>query len=191
MARVEDVDVDLSPTGRVMEVLSEHICEGWLEDYLPTGVMVCSRATRRLSISSTPCSISTRKAEDHRGDSLAEANRFAQLSADLAGGRQDHNGFFHQDPDYIDHVANKSSDTVRIYLAPDANCPAVCSTSLFEVGITGLKKRPAHCRGSTTEPWTKPSRGTRQHAAFFTDDSSSGFGALPGAALSDSVAQGN
>jgi len=123
MARVEDVDVDLSPTGRVMEVLSEHMCEGWLEGYLLTGrhgLFSCYEAFIHIVDSmfnqhakwlKTTRDIPWRKP-------IASLN---YLLTSLVW-RQDHNGFSHQDPGFIDHVANKSSDIVRIYLAPDANC---------------------------------------------------------------------
>ena len=123
MARVEDVDVDLSPTGRVMEVLSEHMCEGWLEGYLLTGrhgLFSCYEAFIHIVDSmfnqhakwlKTTREIPWRKP-------IASLN---YLLTSLVW-RQDHNGFSHQDPGFIDHVANKSSDIVRIYLAPDANC---------------------------------------------------------------------
>ena len=123
MARVEDVDVDLSPTGRVMEVLSEHMCQGWLEGYLLTGrhgLFSCYEAFIHIVDSmfnqhakwlKTTRDIPWRKP-------IASLN---YLLTSLVW-RQDHNGFSHQDPGFIDHVANKSSDIVRIYLAPDANC---------------------------------------------------------------------
>jgi xylulose-5-phosphate/fructose-6-phosphate phosphoketolase len=123
MARVEDVDVDLSPAGRVMEVLSEHMCEGWLEGYLLTGrhgLFSCYEAFIHIIDSmfnqhakwlKTTRDIPWRKP-------IASLN---YLLTSLVW-RQDHNGFSHQDPGFIDHVANKSSDIVRIYLAPDANC---------------------------------------------------------------------
>ena len=123
MARVEDVDVDLSPTGRVMEVLSEHMCQGWLEGYLLTGrhgLFSCYEAFIHIVDSmfnqhakwlKTTRDIPWRKP-------IASLN---YLLTSLVW-RQDHNGVSHQDPGFIDHVANKSSDIVRIYLAPDANC---------------------------------------------------------------------
>ncbi|MBW4091104.1 MAG: phosphoketolase family protein [Proteobacteria bacterium] len=123
MAAVEDVDVDLSPDGRVMEVLSEHLCEGWLEGYLLTGrhgVFSCYEAFVHIIDSmfnqhakwlKESCSIPWRKP-------IASLNYL--LTSHVW--RQDHNGFSHQDPGFIDHVANKKSDVVRIYLPPDANC---------------------------------------------------------------------
>jgi xylulose-5-phosphate/fructose-6-phosphate phosphoketolase len=123
MARIEEVDADLSATGRVMEVLSEHMCEGWLEGYLLTGrhgLFSCYEAFIHIVDSmfnqhakwlKTTRNIPWRKP-------IASLN---YLLTSLVW-RQDHNGFSHQDPGFIDHVANKSSDIVRIYLPPDANC---------------------------------------------------------------------
>jgi xylulose-5-phosphate/fructose-6-phosphate phosphoketolase len=123
MAEIDEVDLDLSPDGRVMEVLSEHLCEGWLEGYLLTGrhgLFSCYEAfihiidsmfnqhAKWLKISRT---IPWRKP-------IASLNYL--LTSHVW--QQDHNGFSHQDPGFIDHVANKKSDIVRIYLPPDANC---------------------------------------------------------------------
>ena len=123
MAEIDDVDINLSADGRVMEVLSEHLCEGWLEGYLLTGrhgLFSCYEAfihiidsmfnqhAKWLKVSRT---IPWRKP-------IASLNYL--LTSHVW--RQDHNGFSHQDPGFIDHVANKKSDVVRIYLPPDANC---------------------------------------------------------------------
>ncbi len=123
MAAVEEVDTDLSVDGRVMEVLSEHLCEGWLEGYLLTGrhgLFSCYEAfihvidsmfnqhAKWLKVSRT---VPWRKP-------IASLNYL--LTSHVW--RQDHNGFSHQDPGFIDHVANKKADVVRIYLPPDANC---------------------------------------------------------------------
>jgi xylulose-5-phosphate/fructose-6-phosphate phosphoketolase len=123
MAEIADVDINLGPEGRVMEVLSEHLCEGWLEGYLLTGrhgLFSCYEAfihiidsmfnqhAKWLKVSRT---IPWRKP-------IASLNYL--LSSHVW--RQDHNGFSHQDPGFIDHVASKKSDVVRIYLPPDANC---------------------------------------------------------------------
>jgi xylulose-5-phosphate/fructose-6-phosphate phosphoketolase len=123
MARVEDVDVDLSPTGRVMEVLSEHMCEGWLEGYLLTGrhgLFSCYEAF--IHIVDSMFNQHAKWLKTTRG--IPWRKPIASLNYLLTSlvWRQDHNGFSHQDPGFIDHVANKSSDIVRIYLAPDANC---------------------------------------------------------------------
>jgi len=123
MAAVEPVDVDLSVNGRVMEVLSEHLCEGWLEGYLLTGrhgLFNCYEAFIHIIDSMF----------NQHAKWLKEAKPIpwrrpiASLNYLLTSHvwRQDHNGFSHQDPGFIDHVANKKADTVRIYLPPDANC---------------------------------------------------------------------
>ncbi len=116
------VDEDLSRTGRVMEVLSEHMCEGWLEGYLLTGRhgffscyeafihIIDSMANQHAKWLKTTREIPWRKP-------IASLN---YLLSSLVW-RQDHNGFSHQDPGFIDHLLNKKADVVRIYLPPDAN----------------------------------------------------------------------
>ena len=123
MARLEDVDINLSINGRVMEVLSEHLCQGWLEGYLLTGrhgLFSCYEAFAHIVDSmfnqhakwlKTSRTISWR-------EPIASLNYL--LTSHVW--RQDHNGFSHQDPGFIDHVASKKSEVVRIYLPPDANC---------------------------------------------------------------------
>jgi xylulose-5-phosphate/fructose-6-phosphate phosphoketolase len=115
-------DENLAPDGRVMEVLSEHMCEGWLEGYLLTGRhgwfscyeafvhIVDSMFNQHAKWLKTTRTLSWRKP-------IASLNYL--LSSHVW--RQDHNGFSHQDPGFIDHVANKKADIVRIYLAPDTN----------------------------------------------------------------------
>jgi xylulose-5-phosphate/fructose-6-phosphate phosphoketolase len=123
MARVEDVDINLNIDGRVMEVLSEHLCEGWLEGYLLTGRhgffscyeafvhVIDSMFNQHAKWLKTTRTIPWRKP-------IASLNYL--LTSHVW--RQDHNGFSHQDPGFIDHVASKKSEIVRIYLPPDANC---------------------------------------------------------------------
>ncbi|HKU69205.1 MAG TPA: phosphoketolase family protein, partial [Burkholderiales bacterium] len=123
MARVEPTDLDLSEDGRVMEILSEHLCEGWLEGYLLTGRhgffscyeafihVVDSMFNQHAKWLKTTRRIPWRKP-------IASLNYL--LTSHVW--RQDHNGFSHQDPGFIDHVASKKADVVRIYLPPDANC---------------------------------------------------------------------
>src|ERR1700744_5429182 len=122
MAETLPVDVDLSETGRVMEVLSEHLCQGWLEGYLLTGrhgffscywafiYIVDSMVNQHAKWLKTTREIPWRKP-------IASLN---YLLTSLVW-RQDHNGFSHQDPGFMDHLANKKADVVRIYLPPDAN----------------------------------------------------------------------
>ncbi|MGK5528992.1 phosphoketolase family protein [Streptomyces sp. URMC 129] len=121
-AQVLPVDEHLARGGRVMEVLSEHLCQGWLEGYLLTG--------RHGMFSSYEAFI-------HIIDSMANQHikwlltsrrldwrrPIASLNYLLTSHvwRQDHNGFSHQDPGFVDHVLNKSPEVVRVYLPPDAN----------------------------------------------------------------------
>jgi xylulose-5-phosphate/fructose-6-phosphate phosphoketolase len=122
MAETLPVDENLSETGRVMEVLSEHMCQGWLEGYLLTGRhgffscyeafihIVDSMVNQHAKWLKTTREIPWRKP-------IASLN---YLLTSLVW-RQDHNGFSHQDPGFIDHLLNKKADVVRIYLPPDAN----------------------------------------------------------------------
>ena len=123
MAETEPNDTDLATDGRVMEVLSEHLCQGWLEGYLLTGrhgFFSCYEAFVHIVDSMV----------NQHAKWLKEANEvswrvpIASLNYLLTSHvwRQDHNGFSHQDPGFIDHIANKKADVARIYLPPDANC---------------------------------------------------------------------
>jgi xylulose-5-phosphate/fructose-6-phosphate phosphoketolase len=123
MAEIEDVDINLGPDGRVMEVLSEHLCEGWLEGYLLTGrhgFFSCYEAFIHIIDSMMNQHAKWLKVTR----TIPWRKPIASLNYLLSSHvwRQDHNGFSHQDPGFIDHVANKKSDVVRIYLPPDANC---------------------------------------------------------------------
>ena len=121
-AEYEQVDENLSLTGRVMEVLSENLCEGWLEGYLLTGrhgYFSCYEAFIHIIDSMFNQHAKWLQECKH----LPWRQPIASLNYLLSSHvwRQDHNGFSHQDPGFIDHVANQHSDIVRIYLAPDAN----------------------------------------------------------------------
>ena len=121
-AEYETVDENLSVNGRVMEVLSENLCEGWLEGYLLTGrhgYFSCYEAFIHIIDSMFNQHAKWLQATKK----LPWRQPIASLNYLLSSHvwRQDHNGFSHQDPGFIDHVANKHSDTVRIYLPPDAN----------------------------------------------------------------------
>lgn len=123
MAATSEVDINLSADGRVMEVLSEHLCQGWLEGYLLTGrhgLFSCYEAF--IHIIDSMFNQHAKWLKETQG--LAWRKPIASLNYLLTSHtwRQDHNGFSHQDPGFIDHVANKKADTVRIYLPPDANC---------------------------------------------------------------------
>ena len=123
MADIQDGDTDLDQRGRVMEVLSEHLCEGWLEGYLLTGrhgLFSCYEAFIHIVDSMLNQHAKWLKVSR----SLAWRKPVASLNYLLTSHvwRQDQNGFSHQDPGFIDHVANKKADVVRIYLPPDADC---------------------------------------------------------------------
>ncbi|NTV97159.1 MAG: phosphoketolase family protein, partial [Thiobacillus sp.] len=123
MADIEAVDDDLSADGRVMEVLSEHLCEGWLEGYLLTGrhgLFSCYEAFIHIIDSMFNQHAKWLKVCRQIPWRKPVASLNYLLTSHVW--RQDHNGFSHQDPGFIDHVANKSPEVVRIYLAPDANC---------------------------------------------------------------------
>jgi xylulose-5-phosphate/fructose-6-phosphate phosphoketolase len=123
MAEVEKVDTNLSANGRVMEVLSEHLCQGWLEGYLLTGrhgVFSCYEAFVHIVDSMVNQHAKWLKVTKQIPWRMPIASLNYVLTSHVW--RQDHNGFSHQDPGFMDHVANKKSDVVRIFLPPDANC---------------------------------------------------------------------
>jgi xylulose-5-phosphate/fructose-6-phosphate phosphoketolase len=123
MAQTEPADTDLSRDGRVMEVLSEHMCQGWLEGYLLTGrhgLFSCYEAFVHIVDSMVNQHAKWLKVARQIPWRMPIASLNYLLTSHVW--RQDHNGFSHQDPGFIDHVANKKPDVVRIYLPPDANC---------------------------------------------------------------------
>lgn len=116
-------DEHLSPDGRVMEILSEHTCQGWLEGYLLTGrhgFFSCYEAFIHIIDSMFNQHAKWLKVTN---DEIAWRRPIASLNYFLTSHvwRQDHNGFSHQDPGFIDHVVNKKADVIRVYLPPDAN----------------------------------------------------------------------
>ena len=122
MAQVLPTDDHLAPDGRVMEVLSEHLCQGWLEGYLLTGrhgFFSCYEAFIHIVDSMFNQHAKWLKVSRE----LPWRKPLSSLNYLLTSHvwRQDHNGFSHQDPGFIDLVANKGADIVRIYLPPDAN----------------------------------------------------------------------
>ncbi|MBI2708601.1 MAG: phosphoketolase family protein [Actinobacteria bacterium] len=148
MGQSEPGDEHLSPDGRVMEVLSEHLCQGWLEGYLLTGrhgLFNCYEAFI------------------HIVDSMLNQHaKWLKVSRDIPWRRpigslnylltshvwrQDHNGFSHQDPGFIDHVVNKKAAIVRVYLPPDANTLLSvmdhCLRSRHYVNVIVAGKQPA------------------------------------------------
>jgi xylulose-5-phosphate/fructose-6-phosphate phosphoketolase len=148
MAETLPVDENLSPTGRVMEILSEHMCQGWLEGYLLTGRhgffscyeafihIIDSMVNQHAKWLKTTREIPWRKP-------IASLN---YLLSSLVW-RQDHNGFSHQDPGFIDHLLNKKADVVRIYLPPDANTLLSvadhCLRSKHYINLIVAGKQPA------------------------------------------------
>ncbi|MBW9056578.1 phosphoketolase [Rhizobium mesosinicum] len=122
MEKIESYDVGLSRDGRVMEVLSEHLCQGWLEGYLLTGrhgLFSCYEAFIHIIDSMFNQHAKWLKVTRE----LEWRKPISSLNYLLTSHvwRQDHNGFSHQDPGFVDLVANKKADIVRIYLPPDAN----------------------------------------------------------------------
>jgi xylulose-5-phosphate/fructose-6-phosphate phosphoketolase len=133
--RTEDDD-HLAPDGRVMEILSEHTCQGWLEGYLLTGrhgLFSCYEAFIHIIDSMFNQHAKWLKVAN---DEIPWRRPIASLNYLLTSHvwRQDHNGFSHQDPGFIDHVVNKKADVIRVYLPPDAN-------TLLVVGNKCLRSR--------------------------------------------------
>ena len=169
-------DDHLAPRGRVMEVLSEHLCQGWLEGYLLTGrhgVFNCYEAFIHIIDS-----MFNQHAKWLESTSDIPWRRpVASLNYLLSSHvwRQDHNGFSHQDPGFIDHVVNKKASVVRVYLPPDANCLLStydhCLRSRNYVNVVVAGKQPqlqyldmeaavAHCtRGAGIWEWASNDDG--------------------------------
>ena len=123
MAQRVEGDDHLAPDGRVMEVLSEHLCQGWLEGYLLTGrhgLFNCYEAFIHIVDSMFNQHAKWLKVTG----GIPWRRPVASLNYLLSSlvWRQDHNGFSHQDPGFIDHVVNKKAEVIRVYLPPDANC---------------------------------------------------------------------
>ena len=141
-------DEFLAAEGRVMEVLSEHQCEGWLEGYLLTGrhgLFNCYEAFIHIVDSMFNQHAKWLKVTN----GLPWRQKIASLNYLLSSHvwRQDHNGFTHQDPGFIDHVINKKAEVVRVYLPPDANCLLSvvdhCLRSRQYVNVVVAGKHPA------------------------------------------------
>ena len=141
-------DDHLAADGRVMEILSEHTCQGWLEGYLLTGrhgVFSCYEAFIHLVDSMFNQHAKWLKTTAH----LPWRPPLASLNYLLTSHvwRQDHNGFSHQDPGFLDHVVNKKADVIRVYLPPDANTLLCvtdhCLRSLHRVNVIVAGKQPA------------------------------------------------
>ena len=148
LADIEDDDDHLAPDGRVMEVLSEHLCQGWLEGYLLTGrhgLFNCYEAF--VHIVDSMVNQHAKWLSSSR--ELPWRRPIASLNYLLTSHcwRQDHNGASHQDPGFIDHVANKRPEVVRVYLPPDANTLLSvadhCLRSRHYVNVVVAGKQPA------------------------------------------------
>ena len=148
MADLAPDDEQLSPDGRVMEMLSEHTCQGWLEGYLLTGrhgLFSCYEAFIHIVDSMFNQHAKWLKVTRE----IPWRRPIASLNYLLTSHvwRQDHNGFSHQDPGFIDHVVNKKADVIRVYLPPDANTLLSvadhCLRSRNYVNIIVAGKQPA------------------------------------------------
>jgi xylulose-5-phosphate/fructose-6-phosphate phosphoketolase len=158
-----DDDQWLARTGRVVEVLSEHQCEGWLEGYLLTGrhgIFNCYEAFIHIIDSMFNQHAKWLKVSGQ----LPWRSKIASLNFLLTSHvwRQDHNGFTHQDPGFVDHVINKKASIVRIYFPPDANCLLSvmdhCLRSRHHVNVVTAGKHPA-------PQWLSMGQATRHCAA--------------------------
>ena len=148
VARILPEDDNLAPDGRAMEVLSEHQCQGWLEGYLLTGrhgFFSCYEAFIHIIDSMFNQHAKWLKVCNHIPWRRPVASLNYLLSSHVW--RQDHNGFSHQDPGFIDHVVNKKAEVVRVYLPPDANCllyvTDMCLRSRNFVNVVVAGKQPA------------------------------------------------
>ncbi|HJS24800.1 MAG TPA: phosphoketolase family protein [Pyrinomonadaceae bacterium] len=148
MATTSPLDEHESTDGRVMEVLSEHLCQGWLEGYLLTGrhgLFSCYEAFIHIVDSMVNQHAKWLKVTRN----IPWRRPIASLNYLLTSHvwRQDHNGFSHQDPGFIDHVVNKKADVVRVYLPPDANCLLSvmdhCLRSRNYINVVIAGKQPA------------------------------------------------
>jgi xylulose-5-phosphate/fructose-6-phosphate phosphoketolase len=177
MAERFDHDDRLAPDGRVMEMLSEHQCQGWLEGYLLTGrhgFFSCYEAFIHIVDSMFNQHAKWLKVCRHIPWRRPIASLNYLLSSHVW--RQDHNGFSHQDPGFLDHVVNKKAEVVRVYLPPDANCLLSvtdhCLRSRNYVNVVVAGKQPApvwltmdeairHCTaGAGIWEWASNDRGS-------------------------------
>jgi xylulose-5-phosphate/fructose-6-phosphate phosphoketolase len=175
-AELLETDEDLARDGRVMEVLSEHLCQGWLEGYLLTGrhgLFNCYEAFIHIVDSMFNQHAKWLKATLDIPWRRPIASMNYLLSSHVW--RQDHNGFTHQDPGFLDVVVNKKADVIRVYLPPDANCLLSvadhCLRSRNYVNVIVAGKQPApqwlgmdeaikHCTaGIGIWPWASNDQG--------------------------------
>jgi xylulose-5-phosphate/fructose-6-phosphate phosphoketolase len=169
-------DDHVAPDGRVMEMLSEHQCEGWLEGYLLTGrhgMFSCYEAFIHIVDSMFNQHAKWLKMSNHIPWRRPIASLNYLLSSHVW--RQDHNGFSHQDPGFIDHVVNKKAEVIRVYLPPDANTllsvtdHCLRSRNYVNVIVAGKQSAPQwlnmdaaikHCTaGLGIWPWASNDRG--------------------------------
>jgi xylulose-5-phosphate/fructose-6-phosphate phosphoketolase len=172
----KDADEHLAPDGRVMEILSEHTCQGWLQGYLLTGrhgLFPCYEAFIAIvdSMVNQYAKFLKQSAE------IAWRGPVASLNILLTseGWRQDHNGYSHQGPGFIDHLLNKKASAVRVYLPPDANCTLQtidhCLRSTNYINLVIASKQPMpqwltpdaayeHCKtGASIWRWASADEG--------------------------------
>jgi xylulose-5-phosphate/fructose-6-phosphate phosphoketolase len=142
-----DIDESLAADGRVMEVLSEHLCEGWLEGYLLTGRHGLFATYEAFAMVSASMTVQHAKWLEHAGQ-LGWRRPVASLNVLLTSTcwRNDHNGFSHQGPGLIDVILSKKGTISRIYLPPDANCllsvAGHCLRSRNYVNLIVIDKQP-------------------------------------------------
>ncbi|WP_327669236.1 MULTISPECIES: phosphoketolase family protein [unclassified Streptomyces] len=172
-------DEDLARDGRVMEVLSEHLCQGWLEGYNLTGrhgLFSCYEAFVHIVDSMVNQHIKWLKTSRELPWRAPLPSLNYLLTSHVW--RQDHNGFSHQDPGFVDHVLNKSPDVVRVYLPPDANTLLSVAEHVLHsrdyVNVVVAGKQPcfdwlsldaarAHCaRGAGVWEWAGTEDGSRE-----------------------------
>ncbi len=183
LGEIAENDEFLTPSGGVLEMLSEHQCEGWLEGYLLTGRhglfnsyeafihIVDSMMNQHAKWLKTTGELPWRR-------NIASLNYLLTSTV----WRQDHNGFTHQDPGFMDHVVNKKANIVRVYLPPDANCLLSvmdhCLRSRHYVNVMVAGKHPApqwlsmdeavrHCtKGIGIWPWASNDEGQEPDAVM-------------------------
>ena len=177
-AEFTDEDEDLALDGRIMDsYLSEHMCEGWLEGYLLTGRHGFF-ASYESFIRVVDSMVSQHAKWLKVCNQLPWRQKIASLNLILSSNvwQQDHNGFTHQDPGFLDHVANKKADVVRMYLPPDANCLLSCFDHCIKsknyVNVIVASKHPSmqwltmdqavvHCtQGIGIWDWASSDQGT-------------------------------
>jgi xylulose-5-phosphate/fructose-6-phosphate phosphoketolase len=176
VGRTIPTDDHVSPEGRIMEVLSEHLCEGWLEGFLLTGRHGLFASYEAFAMVTASMVVQHTKWLEE-GVTLPWRQPIGSLNILLTSTawRQDHNGFSHQGPGLIDVILSKRGTVVRIYLPPDANCLLAVADHCFRsrnyVNLIVIDKQPQlqwldmptaidHCRrGASIWPWASTDRG--------------------------------